>query len=499
MSTFEEMKAYVRFGPDDAQALAEFWPHVEPRLREIAAAFYDRILEFEGARTVFSGPEQVIRLQGTMQVWLEELFRGPWDGAYFDRRRRIGEKHVAVRLPHRYMFTAMQVMTDHLVRIAGEVYDPAEAHRVAQAIRRVTTLDLAIMTGTFLGVKERERDTHMASAILAHLPLATLLLDAQGRVRTATEAAAKLCVSDPTGLDVLDALPEALVAASHLAERLQESRQTQRDVDLRRVDTMQDGVARSYRVLITPIAQGEFRTMLIIDELTQMLEDEARRRRHESLVEMGSMSALVAHELRNPLAGISGAIQVIAGSLDKEDRRQPIMLKVRDQIARLDRMVRDLLAFARPPIARLTPIDLAEVVDVVRDLVQSDHPGRVTVVRVGQGRAVADADLVHRVVLNLIQNAVAAMGDREGRVEVHVSEGRILVCDDGPGIPTDHGPRVFEPFFTTKTTGTGLGLSICRNAARAMEAELELVEGPLPGAAFELTFSQACGRSAPVG
>jgi signal transduction histidine kinase len=264
-----------------------------------------------------------------------------------------------------------------------------------------------------------------------------------------------------------------------------------RAIEIPRVDAELAGVQRSFRLVVQPIEHQSFAAILFLPDITHTLEVEASRRRTEALVQLGSMSAAVAHELRNPLAGISGAIQVLAGSFPEDDRRRAVMAKVRDQIGRLDRMVRDLLAFSRAPEARLARVRLEDVADVVCELARREA-GAVQVVREGEGTALADADLVHRVLLNLVQNAVAALDDGPGRVRVHVEDGRVTVSDDGPGIPAAERDKVFEPFYTTKTTGTGLGLAICRNAAEAMGARLELLdEGELGGASFRLTTATA--------
>lgn len=491
MHPFDEMKAYVRFGPDDARRLSDFWPHVSSRIRQITDGFYDRILEFDGARDVLRDPGQVVRLKRTMEGWLEELLLGPHDAAYYDRRRKIGEKHVAVGLAHRYMFTAMEVMQQALCDIASEAYPREEAHAVCESVRRISMLDLALMTGTYMGTRERARLGDFANLLVSNLPTAALLLDRAGRVAAHTQASEDLCGKDPQGKPFWDVVPHPLSEAAELDSLVSQAHSTGKDASVLRVDATLDGVPRSFRVTVVPLAHDTMATILQFEELTDSLAAEAGRRRMESLAQLGELSAAVAHELRNPLAGISGAVQVITGSLDADDRRRTVMNKVRDQISRLDRMVRDLLAFSRTPEVRLVEVDLASVTDGVCDLVRREYP-TISFTREGQGHAVADADILHRVLLNLVQNAAAALAG-PGHVEVRIHDREILVADDGPGVESAIRGRIFEPFFTTRTTGTGLGLAICRNAAEAMGARLELEPvGPLKGAAFALRWpSQA--------
>ena len=106
----------------------------------------------------------------------------------------------------------------------------------------------------------------------------------------------------------------------------------------------------------------------------------------------------------------------------------------------------------------------------------------------GAGRAHADGALLGQVILNLVQNAWQAGAKN---VVVRIEDGRVLVLDDGPGVPAEHRTQVFEPFFTTKTRGTGLGLSIAKKIIEAMGGSLTLTTSPLGGAAFEAKLAPA--------
>jgi signal transduction histidine kinase len=484
---FDEMKAYVRFDEEDALLLRDLWSTVEPRTREVADVFYDRVLEFESARTVFRDDAQVRRLKLTLQRWLEELLTGPHDVGYWERRRRIGEKHVQVRLPHRFMFTAMVVVQEHLCRIAQDAYGGERADRLCAAIHKITSLDLAIMTGTFHGATVANDVAEAASVLLARLPAPALLLDRAGVVVASTDEARRV-LGPVDGRPWREVMPPELLDAGDLEAAVARAGGLGEETGLDRVDAVIEGRNRSWRLRVQPIVHPRLAVLLLADEITEALAAEAERRRIETLAQIGTMSATVAHELRNPLAGISGAVQVLSGSMAEGDPRRPVMGKVRDQIDRLDRMVRDLLAFSRPVEPRLVRVDLVDLAALVVDLVRRQEP-RAAVALHGEGAALADPDLVHRIVLNLVQNALAAT-ERLGPVTVSVAPGEVRVADEGPGVPAELASRIFEPFFTTKTTGTGLGLALCRNAARAMGGEVELVPGPV-GATFRLTLPRA--------
>ncbi len=148
---FEEIKRYVGFDADDEARLRRVGPRVAPYAREITDDFYRRILDHPGARQVITGGSaQVEALKCTLVAWLRELFEGPWDLAYYERRARIGRRHVAIDLPQQYMFTAMSVIRSHLTSIVLDTAaSPAEAREELLAVDRMIDLELAVMMHTY--------------------------------------------------------------------------------------------------------------------------------------------------------------------------------------------------------------------------------------------------------------------------------------------------------------------------------------------------------------
>jgi two-component system, NtrC family, sensor histidine kinase HydH len=148
---FEELKRYVDFGPEDEQALRSLREVSQPHFTEIAHAFYTRILEHEGARTALAGESQVGHLKVTLQAWMEQLLRGPWDEAYYQLRCRIGRMHVRIALPQHYMFGAMNTLRQEFNRIIDEHYanDPTALRATRVALGKILDLELAIMLHTY--------------------------------------------------------------------------------------------------------------------------------------------------------------------------------------------------------------------------------------------------------------------------------------------------------------------------------------------------------------
>ena len=484
-STLDEMKGWTGFTDADAAVLREAFPTVEPHLARIVGRYYEEIVRHPGAAKVLKGPEQVARLQGTLRQWLREVFLGPHDAHYADRRRAIGWRHVQVGLEDRYMFTAMHTIQHEVLGVfRNELDDPFPA---TDALQRVLMMDLAFMTGTFVEARELKQLDTLHALLIEHLRTVVLLVGADGIVRSATKATSQLLLGrDPQGATWTEALPDGLCNAGHLERHVARALSRHREVTLPRVDVEE----RSFRVHVVPLQHELASFLLQVEELTDAVEMEGRLRRSESLAQLGALSAAVAHELRNPLAGISGALQVITRSMEPGSLHHQVLGKVDGEVRRLNTLVTDLLAFARPGSAKMQKVALRPLVDEVVEMLAPEHAAVAFVVD-GEGEAQADPHLVRQILHNLVRNAVDAV-EESGSVRVEVAPANVWVADDGPGVPQQEVGRIFEPFVTTKTRGTGLGLAISMRSAQAMEGDLRLEDaGPLRGACFHLVMQAA--------
>jgi two-component system, LuxR family, sensor kinase FixL len=205
----------------------------------------------------------------------------------------------------------------------------------------------------------------------------------------------------------------------------------------------------------------------IIHDLTRRKQIEARLREQSELARIGQMAAVMAHEVRNPLAGIRGALEVVGARLPAESRDRAVMS---DAIARLDALnlfVQDVLLFSRPRPPAIRPTPLMLLLGRLIELLKGDAQfGDVTITVEGGDVVVPmDPQLIERTLHNLLANAAQALkgaGTISVRIETPDDICRISVSDNGPGIPHDVRARLFEPFFTTKHRGTGLGLAIAK-------------------------------------
>jgi signal transduction histidine kinase len=148
---FEEIKRYVGFDETDGERLRALGPRVVPHAEAISKTFYDRIVEHPGAsRSITGGDAQVFALRHTLNGWIRELFEGPWDLSYYERRARIGRRHVEIDLPQQYMFTAMNIIRKELTRVIVETApSPAEACNDVITVDKLLDMELAVMLHTY--------------------------------------------------------------------------------------------------------------------------------------------------------------------------------------------------------------------------------------------------------------------------------------------------------------------------------------------------------------
>ena len=495
-ANWEEMKRWVGFNEVEAARLRAILPAVSPRLDQLTDSFYKEVLSSPEARRVLVNDAQVERLKYTLQRWVIDMLTGPHDAAYAARRQVIGEVHVRVGLPERYVFSAMNVLRRDLCTIVRDALGPAQAWDTCHALMRITDLELSLMSAAYLEAHEDQKLRGLQHLIVENLPVTVLCLDGQGIVTAATRPSTRLFGgSAPTGQHYEHFLPADLVEAADLPTHVGEALAQGTEVRIARATLTQDGEHRHFRITLVPLHHELARLLLHIEELTDVVAAEARVQQAESLARVGTLAANIAHEIRNPLAGISAALQVITTSFPPEDRRRPIIGKIQEQVQRMDRLVNDLLHYSRPAVPRLAAVRLDEL---AREAIVQAHV-EAALKAAHPIEALADAHHVIQILVNLLQNARDAAAG--AAITVQVGPGATIdVADAGPGVPEALRGSLFEPFVTTKTRGTGLGLAISRKLARAMGGELLLLdEGP--GAVFRLSLppAPASGRASPGG
>jgi PAS domain S-box-containing protein len=326
-----------------------------------------------------------------------------------------------------------------------------------------------------------------------------VVIDARGRIEAFNLGATQLFGYEPT--EVLGANVNLLMPSpfheehdGYLARYLREGQPRVigigREVTARRKDGSTFPVHLSVGEMTVG---GERKFTGILHDLSSRVRLEEQIREQAALARIGEMAAVIAHEVKNPLAGIRGAVQVIGRRLPPGSPDAAITSEIVARIDELSEQMKELLLFARPPRPHPSLVDLVGLVQTTVALYSADPAA--SQVRVDQrgGPLIlqADAGLLKIVFVNLLLNAAQAMKG-QGTIQVTIAtEGAtavVAVRDAGSGIAADIREKIFTPFFTTKARGTGLGLAIAKRLVEAHHGVISVDCPPEGGTLVRVTL-----------
>jgi signal transduction histidine kinase len=249
---------------------------------------------------------------------------------------------------------------------------------------------------------------------------------------------------------------------------------------------------------------GETAVTAIFTDLSELKELQELQFRAERLEAVASLSASLAHEIRNPLASIRSSVEQLAFSAQADEDERILGKLIIRESDRLSRLLGEFLDFSRVRAVNFSTVDLRDVaVQAVAMVQEHSDSGGIRIDIEGQSTAVtADEDLLHRVVSNLLLNAVqACRGSGNIRVSVGFavedelppgakidSPAKVVVEDDGPGIDADLRERLFQPFVSGRAGGSGMGLAIVQRAVEAHRGVVLVDSEPGRGARFTVYF-----------
>jgi two-component system, NtrC family, sensor histidine kinase PilS len=257
----------------------------------------------------------------------------------------------------------------------------------------------------------------------------------------------------------------------------------------------------------SPLLDGQGRAigrLINFQDVTRIHELAEQVRRNERLAAVGGLAASVAHEIRNPLAAISGSAELL-GSVALEDDDARLLSIIRRESTRLSELVTDMLAFTRPRPPQRARVSLPRVAREALEHFRADPANAGLELKLHADDDVPDVEVdaaqLIQVLWNLLRNAAEAMGGT-GTVTLEVRarpghghppnafprEAELAVGDEGPGIPSEQLERIFDPFFTTKERGTGFGLAIVHRIVHDNGGAIELSSTPGHGTVFRLRF-----------
>ncbi len=217
--------------------------------------------------------------------------------------------------------------------------------------------------------------------------------------------------------------------------------------------------------------------------------------RAEHLATLGEMATGLAHEIRNPLAGIAGVIEIIGRDLPASSPARSVVKDVRQEISRINQIVTDLLQTARPHPPRVRKSDLNVTVEHAVMLGRQQALAKNVEINLRKDPSLPevehDSDQIHQVLLNLLLNSLQAI-DQRGKIDVTLSRrgstATVEVTDTGRGIAPEHLPNIFRPFYTTKGEGTGLGLSLARRIIEDHQGRIDVTSTVGKGTTFAVVL-----------
>ncbi len=260
-----------------------------------------------------------------------------------------------------------------------------------------------------------------------------------------------------------------------------------------------DGREMTISMTISPLKGAEGKIIgacRICRDITQLKKAEERLVQAERLSSLGELSAGVAHELRNPLAGIKINTQILSRKKDLSDVERRVVESTQEGIEKIQKIVDDMLNFARPKAAHFEEEDVGEIVEKSLAILQSKLKKGNIVFQFqreeGLPRVRIDVHQVQQVLINILLNAIQAMPAGGSLTVCSFRENGqgvgVQIADTGVGIPAAHLKKIFDPFFTTKSEGTGLGLSITMKILENHGASLDVSSREGEGSTFTIHF-----------
>ncbi len=343
--------------------------------------------------------------------------------------------------------------------------------------------------------REIMQERNFKEAIFEHVETGILTLDPDGCLTTLNGPAARILkvsadVSGKPLKQILESWPEIYTAfESGLHDQSSEAWSQY-------VEVKRGGKAMTFRLAILSLSSGDAAGQLLtIEDLTERVEMRRRMERVDRLASLGRLSASIAHEIRNPLTGVSLLLDELHDRMLGNENDQGVIVRALNEIERLEGLVNELLHFATQPQAELKAGSVVAVIEDTLFLVdkQCRKAGVVLETDIASDLPdfFLDKDKLKQAFLNLITNALEAMPDG-GKLSIAADqvEGvvRVVFTDSGKGIPSELLNEIFEPFYTTKGEGAGLGLAITHNIISDHNGRIEVKSQPDQGTTFSLYF-----------
>jgi two-component system sensor histidine kinase HydH len=331
-----------------------------------------------------------------------------------------------------------------------------------------------------------------SGAVVSNLPLGLVVLDREGNVSYSNQPAAELLAlqGNLEGQRAKDVLPGKICSFARRLGRERSILEQETELHLPGGEPLPVSLSGS-RI---QTAAGDYAGQLvIIKDLRQLKELQEKVKRQEKLAAIGHLAAGIAHEIRNPLSSIKGLATFFLGKSRDSSQEQSAARTMVQEVDRLNRVVTELLEFARPSELQLEQCEVNQLVRHSLDLVRRDAESKGVNIRFEPEQeelwAYLDQDRLNQALLNLYLNAIQAMqqgGELKVQAAVQGSQVRISVSDTGAGIAQSELERIFDPYFTSKKSGTGLGLAVVDKIVQAHQGRIKVQSSSGQGSSFIL-------------
>ncbi len=338
----------------------------------------------------------------------------------------------------------------------------------------------------------------MTDTIFAQMPAALIATDQDGTIQRVNSAARRIYGTGAQPGRPLSDIPPL----SPVLEKLRKHPEP-----LEEEVTLVSETGETFHILLTGTAIRDMHDRvsgyaILGSDVTTIKTLQERLRRSERLAALGRLAAGVAHEIRNPLSSIKGFAAILANKVSDDPTAREAAKVMQLEVERLNRVITELLEFARPTDLNRRSVDIGNVIDHTLRLVENDAAASEVSVHVDVDppdlKAEVDADRLSQALLNLYLNAIQAM-PRGGQLHIRARrhDGRLVltIADTGPGIPDQVLPHIFDPYFTTKAQGVGLGLAIVHKVVEAHGGEISVESRNGKGTVFSLVFPDLSPRA----
>jgi two-component system sensor histidine kinase PilS (NtrC family) len=385
----------------------------------------------------------------------------------------------------------------------------------------ILTIYLVAFVSGFLVERLKSKDRELADTsqalrqakletddILRHLNSGLLTIDKDGKIIFFNRAAKEILgfeEAEARGRDFLDIFAGRM---PQLADNLREVLRTEKQNPRHEITIINKyGVSVPIGISTSLLLDADRNVrgvIAIFQDLTDTKRLEEKMRVADKMAAVGELSAAIAHEIRNPLAAISGSVELLRNELNVADENQRLMNLIVRESSRLNNILSDFLMYARGRRSTFTRVELCHLVSDVIEVVRHHPSHRDNIVlRLLAAESFiyvfGDEDQIRQILINLVVNACDAIGDSDGEITVEIETEKpgqvtVKVIDSGPGINEGDIDKIFAPFYSTKKDGTGLGLAIVQRLSGNLDIDLAVHSRPGRGTTFILNFNQVPGR-----